>query len=66
LGNENLEQSFHICFFAKLDFFRIASKYIRKSSRKLMFMEELFNEARRRMLHGENQRKEATVLGTKE
>jgi hypothetical protein len=40
--------------------------YCRKSDRKLIFTQEIHDEARRRIENGESQRKVAASLGTKE
>ncbi|XP_063241776.1 uncharacterized protein LOC134541949 [Bacillus rossius redtenbacheri] len=44
----------------------MSSSYKRKSERKLIFSEEILNEARNRILNGESQQKVAKYLGTKE
>jgi hypothetical protein len=64
LGNVNPERPFHFCL-QNLTFFQKASKYARKSNRKLMFTEELFNEGRQRILDTESDRKVAAALGIK-
>jgi SpoVK/Ycf46/Vps4 family AAA+-type ATPase len=44
----------------------MSSIYCRKSDRKLIFTEEILDEARRRIENGESQRKLVASLGTKE
>jgi hypothetical protein len=43
----------------------MASTYVRKSNKNLIFTGEILSEARQRILNGEIQRKVAAALGTK-